>query len=417
MINTICNILEFLTFTLIACTLLGYKFKTNKYLSLIILYILPDIVCHIFSINLASDADFIFCVVLLLFYIKFYFHIELITSLCTYATAYFTIFLLQLVLMFINAFVFKIDNPAILALIGSIYTLITSLLIYRYANLNKLFTLLFETGKAGKFIIANLYILATIIVLYFHANLTTYYENILFIIVAFVIIIICNMLLSNQLGKIKEQKLRLSSYEEYLPMLEDLIHTVRIRQHNYNNQLQAIAGLLYTHKDYASLSSALEEQFKLATNSNVPEYLLKINLPVVAGFLYQKANEAKKHDKTIEYDFNTYTLFSKIPEYDLIEMFGILIDNAVEAICSGSTVYVNVDCDGEHITFTTRNSGYILTPDDRKRFFSKGYSNKKDNKPHSGLGLYQLNKLIKQYTGSSVSLWNEDSDILFQIIV
>ncbi len=416
MINLFGNILEFVSFTFIACKMLECKFPQIKYTLIILFYILPDILIDISNINVFPDIDFFLSLITLVVYLCIALNIDFITSLSANACSYFTIIALQFLLVVINTFILHLDTNTTLAIVGPIYTLLVSILIYRYINLSKIFGILFQSGKTGKFIMANLYTVAAIIAIYFHANLTTYYENILFIIVALALIIICNLLLSNQLGKIKQQELRLNTYAEYLPVLEDLIHTVRIRQHNYNNQLQSIAGLLYTNKDYASLSKALEEQFKLATNSDVPEYLLKVNLPVVAGFLYQKSNEAKKNNKTLELEFNTYTLTSRVPEYDLIEMFAILIDNALDAIPTGDTVHVAVTCDGKHITFITRNAGDILTPEDRKRFFSKGYSTKKDNN-HSGLGLYQLNRLIKQYSGSTISLWNEGTDILFQITV
>ena len=95
---------------------------------------------------------------------------------------------------------------------------------------------------------------------------------------------------------------------------------------------------------------------------------------------------------------------------------GILIDNALDATPAGGTAYVTISCDGERICITTRNSGSILTPEDRKHFFTKGFSTKKDNK-HSGLGLYQLNQLVKKYPEGTLSLWNEKSDILFQVEV
>ena len=410
------SLLEFFSFTLVACKMLGCNLQINKYMFLIFIYLLPNISISLFNINISPYIFFIFSLVILTLYLCLSLKINLITSLSSHFCAYFTIISVQFMLVVINTLGLHLDTNSTLAIVGPIFTLLISILIYQYINLSKIFNHLFQNGKSGKFVIANLYIFTTIIAFYFHANLTTYYENILFIIVAFAITIISNLLLSNQLGKIREQELRLNTYSEYLPVLEELISTVRIRQHNYNNQLQAIKGLLYTHKDYDSLSTALKEQFEIATNSDIPEYLLKVNLPVVAGFLYQKSNEAKRCDKTLSLQFNTYTLVSNIPEYDLIEMFGILIDNALDAISTGCTAYVTVDCNDKHITFTTRNSGKILTPDDRKRFFTKGFSTKTD-KTHSGLGLYRLNQLIKQYSGSSISLWNEESDILFQITV
>lgn len=417
MLDLFSNVLEFFSIFFFCCTLLDYKLKINKYICFLIIYLIPDILSSFFNVYISDDIDFVICVFIWIIFIKSYFNINTITSLCAYAFSYFALLILQFIFVVINAYILRIIPDYALPIVGSIYTIAVAFLFYRYINLNKPFSFLFANGKIGKFIILNFYIITVVIKFYHQTKLTTFYEHLLYIIVSLAILISSNLLLYNQLGKIKKQEEQLKSYNEYLPVLDDLIQAVRIRQHNHNNQIQAIVGLIYTHKDYDSLVTALNEQFMLATESEVPEYLLKLHMPVVAGFLYQKANEAKRNDKTILYEFTTYNLKSNAPEYLLIEMFGILIDNAIEAVPPGSTVYITVDSKDEHIRFITRNEGYILSSEDRNNFFTKGYSKKLFKKQHSGLGLYQLTRLLKKYPSSSISLWNEDTDILFELIV
>lgn len=417
MMDLFCTILEFFYTIFLYCSLLNFKIKINRYVSLLFIYLLPDILTLFFHIQIQDELDFILCILIWILFIKMYFHIDIVTSICVLAVDYIIIIALQFTFVVINTYIIHLNTQTTLPIAGSIYTLIISVLLYHYINLNRPFSFLFENGKIGKFIMINFCTIAIVMRFYFNAGLTTYYEHLLYIIVAVAILIIFNLLLSNQLGKLKQQEEQLKSYHEYLPVLNDLIQTVRIRQHNYNNQLQAITGLMYTHKDYDSLTTALKEQFKLATTLDVPEYLLKLNMPVVAGFLFQKANEAKRNSRAISYTFTTYDLRSKVPEYILIEMFGILIDNALEAVPQNSTVYIAVDSNNEQIIFTTRNAGHILSPEDRQNFFTKGYTHKMSPKQHSGLGLYQLNRLLKNYPSSDISLWNESTDILFEIRV
>ena len=249
----------------------------------------------------------------------------------------------------------------------------------------------------------------------FKVGVKLFLTVVLFFISLGLVLLLFNILFSNQVRKIKIQDAKISAYDEYLPILEKLILTVRVRQHNYSNRLQAIAGLIYTNKDYESLSRALKEQFEIATDSDLPEFLLKVNMMTVAGFLYQKMSEAEKMNKKLDIKFNTYNLTSDVPEYEIIEMFGILIDNALEAVREQATVYVYIDSLNGMIIFKTRNEGRILTAEDREKFFAKGYSKKPDGAVHSGLGLYQLNNLIKKYNNASISLWNEENDILFEV--
>ena len=125
---------------------------------------------------------------------------------------------------------------------------------------------------------------------------------------------------------------------------------------------------------------------------------------------------ASEHGIVLEYNVLSYNLESKVPEYTLVELFGILIDNAIEATPKDGTVHITINSANRKIIFSTRNPGYVLTPDDRTNFFTKGYTTKSTN-TNSGLGLYNLRDIVLNQYNGSVSLWNEGTDILFEIIV
>jgi two-component system sensor histidine kinase AgrC len=148
-----------------------------------------------------------------------------------------------------------------------------------------------------------------------------------------------------------------------------------------------------------------------------PDYLLKLNKKLLSGFFYQKACAAKKDGREICYHFHSYMLNSEIPEYDLIEYFGILIDNALEAISMGEHIDVTIDCVENHIHFSTRNSGFTLTSKDRENFFQKGYSSKPDGTAHSGIGLTRLRDALLHEHNGTLGLWNEGTDIVFELII
>ena len=100
----------------------------------------------------------------------------------------------------------------------------------------------------------------------------------------------------------------------------------------------------------------------------------------------------------------------------LVELFGIMLDNAIEAVSNGSIIEVSISSTDEQLSFQTRNDGYILTQEDRNNFFQKGYSTKKNiNKTHSGLGLYHLKKVVLDEYAGSIALWNIEKDIAIKI--
>lgn len=224
------------------------------------------------------------------------------------------------------------------------------------------------------------------------------------------------MVLINQLKRLRVQSTQLNAYEQYLPVLESLIQNVRIKQHNHTNEIQSIISLLHTCKDYDSLVFEMKKYINVSLESAEPDYLLKLNLHLVAGFLYHKKLQASQNGIVIDYNILSYNLECKVPEYTLVELFGILIDNAIEATPKDETVHITIDSANGKIIFSTKNPGYILTPDDRTNFFTKGYSTKAVH-TNSGLGLYNLRDIVLNQYHGSISLWNEGTDILFEIII
>ena len=71
--------------------------------------------------------------------------------------------------------------------------------------------------------------------------------------------------------------------------------------------------------------------------------LLKINLSVVAGFVYSKITEAQKDQKELVVQVASRDLKSRMPEYELIRIIGILIDNALESTAPFGTAYLYLD--------------------------------------------------------------------------
>ena len=164
----------------------------------------------------------------------------------------------------------------------------------------------------------------------------------------------------------------------------------------------------------------LSETLDIFIENREPDYLLKLNLLLVSGFLYQKQKYAVSLGRNIIYDFKTFQLTSSVPEYILIEMFGILIDNALEAIPIGENVVISLDSRDGKIIFTTSNPGRQLTNEDYTNFFISGYSNKAGYAPskhYSGIGLPRLRELVILKYKGEITLWNEDNSIMIRIAV
>ena len=200
---------------------------------------------------------------------------------------------------------------------------------------------------------------------------------------------------------------KLKSYEEYLPIADKLINQVRQKQHDYTNQLQSIRALAYVTDDAALLKSKLLDSVDYyASHSNVNP-VLKINMPLLAGFLISREAAAADEGILLHIEVKNYQIDSAVQEYLLIDYVGILIDNAVEATrnsFSEKDIYCRIDSENGKFSFLIQNPGPKIRPDFMKNIFKKGYTTKEGD--GHGLGLYNLKKGIDDYQGT-IHVYNE----------
>lgn len=186
-------------------------------------------------------------------------------------------------------------------------------------------------------------------------------------------------------------------------IIEELIDQVRMRQHDYSNELQAISMLPISYTDYESLSAALAKELDTSCSDHVIKnsYLLKINMKLIAGFLFSKMNLAQERDIDLNINVKNSTLTSKAAEFELLDTMSILVDNAFDATEDGGHIEIVIDSDGTKTSIETLNAGPTLTATMRRDFFTKGYSTKppRDGRYSRGIGLYKLKQLTKKYDG------------------
>lgn len=222
-----------------------------------------------------------------------------------------------------------------------------------------------------------------------------------------IILLLADIMVLNQQRTITIQQQDIKDYQTYEPMAHNLISDILGKQHDFNNQMNAIRMLPYTYKDYESLSEAIANYSSFLEEEFNESELLKINLPVVAGFVFSKLKDAEQKGKQISITIKNRSLITKVPEYDLIRILGILIDNAVEATDVGHAFSLILDSRDGHMLIQTKNEGRELSAGVRKRMFVRGYSTKTTD-PHStrGQGLPNLNELVSHYNGK-IYLENE----------
>lgn len=196
----------------------------------------------------------------------------------------------------------------------------------------------------------------------------------------------------------KELNITQTMQEKY----DDLLTAVRLREHGFKNQLTALLALKYTNKSYEELVKEQEHYWGKIRTSNKFNRLLYLGDSVISGFLYEKLSEAETQGIEVIYEIKGCITQCSISHYHVIEMLGILIDNAVEA-------QMNLGVQKQlKVLFREIEDGYwfkILNPFPYTSYsvieswFQKGSSSKGTDR---GLGLYQLKELCQEHRASII---------------
>lgn len=202
----------------------------------------------------------------------------------------------QVILMFFLPVKYTQLFSFMVSLIGNTILLILSILGYLFLSHYHIYIYI-QKNSTLKLILGNLFMILFGMACYSKLN-PTGITNILFIL--FICIIFLFMLnwdiLKNQKQLLEKEK-ELEIYQTYIPVITELIDQVRIRQHQFDNHIQAIQMLPATHKDYTSLSNAIINYSDHIAINFKHSTLLKLNCKLLAGFLFSKYHEAETSEK------------------------------------------------------------------------------------------------------------------------
>ena len=206
---------------------------------------------------------------------------------------------------------------------------------------------------------------------------------------------------------------KLQSAEEYNHTLHILHDNVRGFKHDFDNIVTTIGGYICTN-DMEGLKKyylQLEDDCQRVNNL----YILNpsiINNDGIYNLLTKKYNEAESQNIKVNLSFllDLSTLNMKI--YEFARILGILLDNAIEASkeCEEKIINITFRDDKSHSRqlFIIENT-YKNKDVDIDKIFEKGNSEKEN---HTGLGLWEVRKLIKK--NNNLNLYTTKNDKFFK---
>lgn len=191
--------------------------------------------------------------------------------------------------------------------------------------------------------------------------------------------------------KIKEVQM----YETYNQAFEGAIRTIRARQHEFDNHINAIKCLQYTIEDKDKVLELQNQYCDRVLQENDVNKLLKVDFePVIIGFIYSKIITAKEKGIKVNYEIQNVEIKERIHIYEFIEILGILLDNAIEAMEENSEKIIIlhlVKCNKNSFVLEVANSSRFYHNSEIEKFCLYGYSTKGNDR---GTGLTRLKDIV-----------------------
>lgn len=223
-------------------------------------------------------------------------------------------------------------------------------------------------------------------------------------------------------SELEKKNLELELQRIYSDAYKELITEVRQRQHDFKNQLSAVHSMHLVANSLEELVQMQSEYCeKLAENIRYDQILTGCNDSVLAGYLYYKCLACEKLGVQIDYRVRINDTKCQLGLHELIEILGILVDNACEQVITNNyedkRIELNVQENEEDIILKVSNPSQFLTSMEIEKMFESGYSTKGENR---GLGLARIKQLVNKYNLDLI-VSNvpkaEENWFLFQLII
>lgn len=200
-------------------------------------------------------------------------------------------------------------------------------------------------------------------------------------------------------NEIEKKNYELELQKVYGGVYEKLIADVRQRQHDFKNQLGAIYSM---HLVATSLDELVCMQNEYGNtiqyDSKFDAILTNCDNPILAGYLYHRCLSCEDNGILVDYNIHIEQAQSGFPLHELIEVLGILIDNACESVSSEQKddMRIKLECvEDEHtIMLCVSNPSRYISYSEIEKMFVKGFSTKGENR---GIGLTRVLELSKKY--------------------
>lgn len=354
-------------------------------------YIESDVFLHLISTSIAC--------IFLYSYVRMSGNRELSVYIVLFLVVLLTVFIIQFLgVVILNRVIGEVKYTFIDGLMAQSISLIILVILRKVVPFATIYTFIEDKNKLFRIIIFMLFIIYYGVSIIWFIDISYINESIIWIIMMILFAILINLVILKEglLNRSYIEKIRI--YDTYLPIIDHMVDEFRSCQHDYHNHIQTILAM---KKNDLAANDELESYVHELYNENIWNDLFIIENKVVLAFFYSKYLEAMGEGINLTFDANQNALSSVYENHELVEMYGILIDNALEAVKtkdSDRSVAIKLYKENTMNIFEVRNSYDYISVSQINTFFKKGYTTK-DKKPR-GIGLYKLKNMIEKKKGT-----------------
>lgn len=249
--------------------------------------------------------------------------------------------------------------------------------------------------------------------------ITTYYIDIVPIIITILsfLLLVSFLILSiysfTRVIKLANTKRDLACAEEYNQSLEILYDKVRGHKHDFDNIVSTLGGYI-ENDDINGLKkyfNEIKKDCKVTNNLSILNPRI-INNPGIYSLLNNKYFKATNSGVTFEIEFFLDLNTLEVNMFKFSRAIGVLIDNAIEEAekCNEKNVKISfIRENRNNRSVVTVKNTYSNKDVNIEKIFERGASNKKE---HSGFGLWELRKYVKNST--NLDLYTSKDDTYFK---
>lgn len=251
-------------------------------------------------------------------------------------------------------------------------------------------------GMLGMVIFYGLLFVCVLIAYYLHFSVGNIYVvcALIFLAIAFS----CLYRLEQARVEIEKKNYELKLQKVYGGAYEELLAEVRRRQHDYKNQLGAIYSM---HLTAGSLEELVNMQKKYADilkeDCKMDSILTGCGNSILAGYIYHKCSFCSNEGVAVDYSIHTGQVECCFAIHEMIEILGILIDNACESVLIQKRADKRIRLEmkeEEKIIISVSNPTEYIPFSEIENMFVCGYSSKGENR---GIGLSRVKELANKY--------------------